>query len=72
MMCITKRIKTINMEKIYQPEIIARAKMIVETLDESGFFVDYEIENKNYATNYFCEKLTEKFIEGKLLHTSIV
>jgi hypothetical protein len=55
-----------NMNTIYQPFIIEEANRFVESLEQSGFFIDFEIEDKNFALNYFCEKLTEKFIQGAL------
>jgi hypothetical protein len=54
------------MNTIYQPFIIEEANRFVESLEQSGFFIDFEIEDKNFALNYFCEKLTEKFIQGTL------
>jgi predicted transcriptional regulator len=53
------------MSKIYQPEIKREADQIVKTLKESGFFNEFELENEKFATTHFCEKLTEKFIDGK-------
>jgi hypothetical protein len=55
-----------NMSTVYQPFIIEEANRFVESLEQSGFFIDFEIEDKNFALNYFCEKLTEKFIQGTL------
>jgi hypothetical protein len=53
-----------NMSTCYQPSIIKEANEFVELLEESGFFKNFEIKNKDFAVNYFCDKLTEKFIEG--------
>jgi hypothetical protein len=39
---------------------------IVVIKNESGFFEDYEIEDKSYAMGYLCDKLTDKFILGEL------
>lgn len=54
------------MNKIYQPEIIAKTNEIVNLLKEIRFFDDYEIDNTDFAVNLFNEKLTEKFIKGEL------
>ena len=52
------------MSKIYQPIVIERTKEIIETLVETNFFLDYEIEVTNFAKNHISDKLTEKFING--------
>lgn len=54
------------MKSIYQPIVILHAENIIEAFNESGFFEDYEIEDKDYATGYLCNKLTQKFILGEL------
>lgn len=54
------------MEKIYQPFIVEESKKIVQSLEESGFFEEYELSDKTYAVEVFCERLTEKFIQGSL------
>jgi hypothetical protein len=54
------------MGTFYQPHIVKEAEKFVDSLEESGFFTDFEIEDKGFALNYFCEKLTEKFIQGTL------
>lgn len=54
------------MNEVYQPFIIEEANNLVESLEQSGFFIDFEIEDKSYALNYFCDKLTEKFVQGVL------
>jgi hypothetical protein len=50
----------------YQPFIIEEAERIVELLDSTGFFEEFQIENKDFTIEYFCDKLTKKFVEGKL------
>lgn len=50
----------------YQPIVIKKSEDIVFVLRETGFFEDYEIENEEFAFNYMCEKLTDKFIAGEL------
>lgn len=52
------------MNKIYQPLVIERSNEIVQSLVESGFFKDYELPSTDFAKEYLCEKLTEKFIEN--------
>lgn len=54
------------MEKIYQPFIIEESNRIVQSLEESGFFEEYELTSNSFAVELFCEKLTEKFINGTL------
>lgn len=54
------------MEKIYQPVVRERSEKLIEVLDKSGFFKDYEIQDKSFAREYFMEKLTDKFIIGEL------
>lgn len=46
--------------------VIERANEIMEVLVETYFFEDYEIENKEYAMEYLCDALTQKFIKGEL------
>lgn len=52
--------------KVYQPVVIEKANLIIESLDESNFFVENDIKDKTYSFNLLCEKLTEKFILGEL------
>jgi predicted transcriptional regulator len=54
----------------YQPFIIEEAKKIVELLEQSNFFIDFEIKKTDYALEYFCEKLTQKFIDGESIGDS--
>lgn len=54
------------MKSIYQPIVLAHAENIIEAFNESGFFEDYEIEDRSYAMGYLCDKLTQKFISGDL------
>ena len=50
----------------YQPIVIEKSKELIEILRETYFFEDYEIDNEEFAFNFLCEKLTEKFIKGEL------
>jgi hypothetical protein len=59
------------MKNIYQPIVIEKANIIVTILRESDFFNEYEIEDESFAMNYFCDKLTTKFINGELDEDSI-
>ena len=52
------------MDKIYQPMVIEKCDIILESLTE--FFEDYEIESLDFAKKYLCDKLTDKFILGEL------
>jgi predicted transcriptional regulator len=52
------------MNKVYQPVVLERSNEIVQSLVESGFFKDYELPSTDFAKEYLCEKLTEKFIEN--------
>jgi hypothetical protein len=52
------------MDKIYQPVVIEKCDIIIDSLIE--FFEDYEIESLDFAKKYLCDKLTEKFILGEL------
>jgi hypothetical protein len=52
------------MNKIYQPIVIEKTNDIIESLID--FFNDYEIESLDFAKEYLCDKLTEKFINGEL------
>lgn len=54
------------MNRIYQPLVLNRTNEIMEVLEETQFFEDYEIENKDYAREYLCDALTQKFIKGEL------
>jgi hypothetical protein len=54
------------MGKVYQPAVIEKTNEIINILTETNFFKDYELEKKDYAINFLNDKLTEKFIEGKI------
>lgn len=59
------------MNNIYQPIVIEMANEIMMILRETNFFTEYEIEDESFAMDYFCDKLTEKFIKGELDEDSI-
>ena len=48
------------MGKTYQPSIIEKSKELVEALSDSGFFVDYEITDTEFAEKYISDILTDK------------
>lgn len=54
------------MDRKYQPVVLNHANVIIGMLRETNFFVDYELESEDFAMDYMCEKLTEKFIQGEL------
>jgi hypothetical protein len=54
------------MSKIYQPIVLEKAVAFIESLVESEFFKDYEINSTDFAKKYICDRLTEKFISGQL------
>jgi len=54
------------MEKIYQPIVIEKTNLIIGILENENFFKENEIENTEFAKNYISDRLTEKFIDGKI------
>jgi hypothetical protein len=54
------------MNKIYQPIVKTKASFFVDFLESEGFFKELGIDNKIFAYEFFCEKLTEKFIDGSI------
>ena len=54
------------MSEKYQPIVLNHTNEIIGLLSETNFFVDYELESEDFAKEYLCEKLTEKFILGEL------
>lgn len=50
------------MSKIYQPIVLETTEQILQSLIETEFFKDYEIEDTSFAKEYLCDVLTEKFI----------
>ncbi len=53
-------------ENKYQPLVIKCTEELISRLKESGFFIDFEITNDNFAREYLLEKMTYKFIDGVL------
>lgn len=54
------------MTKHYQPSIIEYSKNIIDTLIETEFFSEHDITDYEFANDFLCQKLTEKFINGEL------
>lgn len=54
------------MSKVYQPVVIENTEKFIQALEESYFFVDYDIEDKTFAKSYLLDVFTNKFIDGKL------
>jgi len=54
------------MDKKYQPVVIEHVNAIIQIFRETHFFEDYELKSENFAEDYLCEKLTQKFIIGEL------
>ena len=54
------------MTKTYQPQVLENGTKIVESLLETGFFEENQIEDHTYALPVICDFLTEKFIKGEL------
>ena len=52
------------MNKNYQPIVVNNATKMIEVLDEEKFFLDFQIENRQFVFEYFCDFFTEKFIKG--------
>lgn len=62
-----KAIKTnlnIMSKKTYQPFIVKLSNKYISLLDQNDFFVDNKIDNTDYASEIFCETLTDKFLLG--------
>ena len=54
------------MSRVYQPIVIDKAEEVIKILEECSFFKDHDIDNLNFAKEYLCDKLTEKFISGNI------
>jgi len=54
------------MDKIYQPEIIRLSEIYILGLKDSDFFEEYDLNSTEYAKQIFCDRLTEKFIQGEV------
>lgn len=54
------------MNRIYQPIVLEKASDLIVSLISADFFVEYQIDNTEFAYNYLCDKLTETFIRGDL------
>ena len=55
------------MNRTYQPFIVEMAKQYVEVLgNELDFYEEEKITTTEYSKQLFCEKLTEKFLDGQI------
>jgi len=54
------------MSKIYQPIVIEKTAEIMQILFETNFFEESNLDNSEFANTYFLDKLTDKFIMGKI------
>ena len=52
------------MGKIYQPIVIEQVENLISGLEESDFFIDYEINDLTFVRQHLSDILTEKFIDG--------
>ena len=50
----------------YQPIVIDEAINLMMVLEETQFFDEYEIKTREFAMEYLCQRLTDKFILGTL------
>jgi hypothetical protein len=50
----------------YQPIVIKKTNEILDILEESNFFIDFELDSNEFAKTYLADKLTIKFIEGNI------
>jgi hypothetical protein len=50
----------------YQPVVIKIAKDMISIFRECDFFIENKIESEDYAMEYMCNVLTQKFIAGQL------
>lgn len=56
---------------MYQPIVVENAQKFIDALIESNFFEDYGLESTDYAFNFLCEKLNEKYINNDLSFSGI-
>lgn len=57
---------------MFQPNIVENAKKIVDSLIETDFFNEQELENTDYALEYLCEKINEKYINNNLSFEDLI
>jgi hypothetical protein len=58
-------------KNMYQPIIIENAQKFIDALEESNFFEDYGLDSTDYAFNFLCEKLNEKYIKNNFSFNGI-
>jgi hypothetical protein len=54
------------MSKVYQPIVIEETDNLIEGLQESKFFEDYQIQDLTFVREHLLEIMTNKFINGEL------
>lgn len=55
-----------NMSKVYQPIVIEETDNLIEGLQDSKFFEDYQIDDLTFVREHLLEIMTNKFINGEL------
>jgi hypothetical protein len=53
------------MKTNYQPIVVNNATKMFKVLEEENFFDEFQIENKQFVFEYFCDFFTEKFINDE-------
>jgi len=48
--------------KTYQPIVIQKANELIDIINETDFFQEENITNMNIVREFFCDRLTEKFL----------
>ena len=59
------------MKTNYQPIVVNNATKMFKVLEEENFFDEFEIKDKQFVFDYFCDFFTEKFIKGEYQDTDI-
>ena len=59
------------MKTNYQPIVVNNATKMFKVLEEENFFNEFEIKDKQFVFDYFCDFFTEKFIKGEYQDTDI-
>lgn len=55
----------------YQPIVVDNATKMFKVLEEENFFNEFQINDKKFVLDYFCEFFTEKFIKGECSDTDM-
>ena len=54
------------MSKIYPKSVIDQTELLIEGLQETNFFEEYDIEDLTFVRQYLNDLLLQKFINGEL------